>query len=126
MRLRGNASTNSSRSGDLCLLNPCAWQCSASDRQRRLQLLRCGTTTAHTRSPVRASGTPITATSATDGWVANTPSISSAEMFSALRMMASLMRPVTTTLPSASIRPRSPLRNQPSASNASAFNVSST
>ena len=47
-------------------------------------------------------------------------STSLAEMFSMLRMMMSFTRPVIVTMPSASMRPRSPVRNQPSSSKASA------
>jgi len=47
-------------------------------------------------------------------------------MFSALRMMMSLMRPVTVTLPSTSMMPRSPVRNHPSSSNAAASSDAST
>ena len=62
---------------------------------------RRGTTTAHTRSPACGSGTPMTATSATPGWAANTSSISNDEIFG-LADDRVLIRPVTTTSPSVS------------------------
>jgi len=66
-------------------------------------------TTAQARSPVSSSGSPITATSATPGCSIRASSTSRAEMFSILRMMTSLIRPVTVSVPFASTKPRSPV-----------------
>ena len=56
-----------------------------------------GTTTAHARSPELGSGRPITAASAIFGAVKRRSSTSLAEMFSPLRMITSLSRPVIAT-----------------------------
>ena len=67
----------------------------------------------------------MTATSATAGWVISRSSTSLDEMFSPPRMMMSLSRSVTVRRPPASIRPTSPVRNQPPGSNAAAFSAGS-
>ena len=76
--------------------------------------------TAQTRSPRSASGRPSTATSATAGCWISSVSSSSGAIFSPLRMIRSLVLPVTSTCPSGRRWPRSPVRNQPSAVNACA------
>lgn len=69
-----------------------------------------GTTTAQMSSPLMGWGSPMTATSATPGWTARADSSSAVEMFSPLRMMISLSRPVMVTWPSLSSMARSPVR----------------
>ena len=75
-----------------------------------------GTTTATGTSPQRSSGRGTTAHSATAGCVPSSASSSAGATCSALTLISSLMRSTTKTLPSASMRPRSPVWTQPSAS----------
>src|SRR3954449_10513609 len=71
-------------------------------------------TTAFTDSPQVSSGTPMIATSMTDGCSASTRSTSGEYTFSPPVMIMSLSRSSTKTKPSSSTLPMSPVRNQPS------------
>ena len=80
-------------------------------------------TIAHACSPSRASGAATTATSAICGSAAMASSISAAEMFSPPRMITSFRRSVIVRKPSSSSTPMSPVRYQPSSSNAPSCSV---
>src|SRR5581483_8240368 len=107
--LRGRASTISSCSGSFWRMRPRSVRYAHSSSSDGGEAASAGTTTAHARSPVRSSGSPTTATSATFGCVKRLSSISFAEMFSMLRMMMSFTRPVMRTLPRSSSTARSPV-----------------
>ena len=81
----------------------------------RRRPLASGTTNAHGTSPRRSSGRPTTATSATSGDRRSTSSTSPGCTFIPPRLIMSDTRPSIHRKPSASTRPMSPVRNQPSA-----------
>ena len=86
----------------------CSWLASTRTPAR-------GTTSAVTASPHSASARAKTAASATAGWAASTASTSAGATFSPPVTIMSPLRPVTTSRPSGSSRPRSPVRRLPSA-----------
>ena len=71
------------------------------------------TTSALTVSPHFSSGTPMTATSATAGWLKMRSSTSIDETFSAPVMITSFFRSEIVRWPSSSSWPPSPVWNQP-------------
>ena len=122
--VRGSSSTSATTSGVFCRAAPAAAKWARAWSTSKVNPGRA-TTTAQTRSPSAGSGTGMTATSATAGWVISRSSTSLDEMFSPPRMMMSLSRSVTVRYPPASIRPMSPVRNQPPGRNAAAFSAGS-
>ena len=72
------------------------------------------TTYAAGTSPASSSGRPITAASATAGWVSSRASSSAGATWKPLYLMSSLSRSTTNTWPSASTCPMSPVRSHPS------------
>ena len=88
---------------------------------------RAGPQAQHRRGPFpeRSSGAATTTASTTAGMPSSTSSTSSALMFSPPRMMTSDMRSVMVRYPSSSSTPTSPVRYQPSSSNARAVSSSS-
>ena len=63
----------------------------------------------------------LTALSATPGWVRTAASTSLGDTWRPPRLTSSLSRPRTYTLPSGSIRPRSPVRYHPSVAASASF-----
>src|SRR5262245_2982167 len=72
------------------------------------------------RSPKISSGTGAIATCCTAGWLASATSMSIGLNLMPPRLISSLVRPLSSTFPAASILARSPVRNQPSGVNAAA------
>src|SRR4029077_2576497 len=107
----GMVSTNTKRRGRLKAASPDSRQylsssCSATGCERL--------TKAVTTLPQRSSGKPTTATSSTAGCSDRQLSISTGETFSPPVMIISSTRPVTKRSPSASTKPVSPVKYQPS------------
>lgn len=109
--VRGISSTNAHRSG-----NHQRTTLSARNARRSPALTVAPsrtTTTASGRSCQRSSGTPTTAASSTSGCAIRQFSNSTEEIHSPPDLMTSLARSVRVMKPCSSMRPTSPVRNQP-------------
>ena len=108
------------RHADDLVGNPPRRHLAAQRREQRLVAdrlaARASATTRIGRSPHLRCGRPITAASETSGCALTTASISAGLIHSPPDLIRSLARPVMMRLPSASMRARSPVGNQPSAS----------